>query len=109
MGCGDLQECLFVDFQEWYSQVAKRTYKSSAILQDGRLADVNESRYQASKGSNMGSAVHHFGRCANAQEYRIPAENRSKMRSAVSPVFDLLMLMNNLYRLRKLLMWAVMS
>ena len=105
-GCGELE---FADFQEWYSQAAKRSYKSTAILQDCRFADVNESRFQASKGSNIGSDVQHLGRFADAEEYCIPVENHSKMRSVIPPVFDLLMLMNNLYRLRKLQMWAVMS
>ncbi len=57
----------------------------------------------------MGSAFQHLCRFADAQEYRIHAENRSNMRSAVPPVFDLLMLMNNLIRLRKRQMWAVRS
>ena len=40
MGCGELQGGLFTDFQEWYSQAAKRLYKSSTILEDGRFANV---------------------------------------------------------------------
>ena len=90
-------------------QAARRSNKSSTILQDGRFAETNESRFQASNSSNVSSAVQHLCRNADARKYRIPAENRSKMRCTVPLVFDLQMLRNNLFKLRKFQMWAVPS
>ena len=52
-------------------QAAKRSDMSSAILQQGRFADVQESRFQFAKRSEMGSAVPEGGWFPAAQESRI--------------------------------------
>ena len=48
---------LFDDSQEWHFQGAKRSDKSSTILQEGRLAHAQELRFHCAKRSNIGSAV----------------------------------------------------
>ena len=47
-----MQGGLFADCQEWYSKVAKRSNKSSTILQHRRFVVAQESRFQASESSN---------------------------------------------------------
>ena len=79
MGCAELQDGLFEDCQLWYSQVAKRSNKSSTILQPCPFVVGQESRFQPSKGLNMGSAVLEGGRSADIHELYFQAAKRSVM------------------------------
>ncbi len=42
MDCVEVQRCLFADCQEWHFQAAKRSDKSSTILQEGRFVHAQE-------------------------------------------------------------------
>ncbi len=42
MDCAELQWCLIADWKEWHFQAAKRSDKSSTILQDDRFAATRE-------------------------------------------------------------------
>ena len=46
MDFAGLQGSLFADCQEWHFHSAKRSDKSSTILQEGGFADAQEYRFQ---------------------------------------------------------------
>ena len=52
-----MQGGLFAVCKEMHCKAAKRSDKSSNILQEGRFADAQESRFHAAKHSNMCSVV----------------------------------------------------
>ena len=70
-----------------------------AVMKGLRFGDTQESCFETWKRSYMGCAALLCGRFADAQESRIQAANRSKIWSAATPVFNLLMLSNRLFRL----------
>ena len=61
MVCAELQRVLLEGRQEWRIASAKRSDKSSTILQDGRFANAQETRFQGAKLWNMSSAVQQWG------------------------------------------------
>ena len=69
MDCAELQGGLFSDCQEWHVQAAKRSDKSSTILQIHGFADAQESRFQGSKRSNGGCAALLGFRSGDVQEF----------------------------------------
>ena len=71
----------------------------SALLY-GRFADSQESRFQASKRTNMGSAVLEDGRPANIHEFCFPAAKLSDMDCVQVQVAYLLKVRNGIFRLR---------
>ena len=75
MGCAELQGGLFENCQLWYSQVVKRSNKSSTILQHGRFGVAQESRFQASKRLNMCRALLVDGRFHDIQEFCLKQQN----------------------------------
>ena len=101
MCSAELQGGLLEDCQEWRIVAAKISDKVSILLQEDWFANAQESCFLGALRWNMGGVVQHLGRIAGALESRIQAESRSKMGSALPPMFDLLMLRNHLFRLRK--------
>ena len=71
----------------------------SALLY-GRFADSQESRFQASKRTIMSSAVLEDGRRANIHEFCFPAAKLSDMDCVQVQVAYLLKVRNGIFRLR---------
>ena len=53
MGCSSLLCFRFADSQESLFQASKRTNTCSAVLEDGRSANIHEFCFQAAKRSDM--------------------------------------------------------
>ena len=83
MGCAELQGGLLANCQEWHIVAAKRSDRSSTILQESRFANAYESRFP--------------GR--NVEIWAVLSSNE----------VDLLMLRNRLFMVRNAEMWAVLS
>ncbi len=70
-----------------------------AVMKGLRFGETQESCFEAWKLSHMGGVALLCGRFADVQESRIEAANCSKIWSVTTPVFNLLMLSNRLFRL----------
>ena len=96
-----------------FSGIAFSVYETTemgfAVMKGLRFGDIQESCFEAWKLSHMGGVALLCGRFADAQESCIEAANCSKIWRAATPVFNLLMLSNGLFRLLNVQIWAAPS
>ncbi len=109
MGIAVMKRLRSVGTQVSFFETRKRSHICCAALLCGRFGNVKELRFKSENRPGMSCDELQVFLFAHSQEWHFQAAKRSDKRSSTMQEGVLLMLRNNVFRVGKVIIWAVLS